>query len=104
MKTEGPTADEIKGTIAGTDLAFLNGLQSNLGKSNQLANGEGYFGDPGHFKVDYEQRRSVAPPDVKRVAMQYLTNGRVVLSVVPMGKTDLASKPSESQKVGGGVQ
>ncbi len=104
LKQEGPTADEIKGTIAGTELAFLNGLQSNLGKSNQLANGEGYFGDPGHFKTDYEKRRSIAPADVKRVALKYLTKGRVVLSVVPMGKPDLASKPGENQKVGGGVQ
>ena len=104
LQAEGPTPDEIKGTIAGSDLAFLNGLQSNLGKSNQLANGEGYFGDPGHFKVDYERRRAVAPADVKRVATRYLTKGRVILSVVPIGRTDLASKPSESQKVGGGVQ
>jgi zinc protease len=104
LQAEGPTPDEIKGTIAGSDLAFLNGLQSNLGKSNQLANGEGYFGDPGHFKVDYERRRAVAPADVKRVAAKYLTQGRVILSVVPIGRTDLASKPTESQKVGGGVQ
>ena len=104
LKAEGPTPDEIKGTIAGADLAFLGGLQSNLGKSNQLANGEGYFGDPGRFKIDYEKRRAVTPDDVKRVAVKYLTKGRVVLSIVPMGKPELASKPSESQKVGGGVQ
>ena len=72
--------------------------------SNQLANGEGYFGDPGRFKIDYEKRRAVTPDDVKRVATRYLTKGRVVLSIVPMGKPELASKPSESQKVGGGVQ
>jgi zinc protease len=104
VKAEGPTADEMKGTIAGIELAFLNGLQSNLGKSNQLANGEGYFGDPGHFKTDYASRRGVTAADVKRVASQYLTKGRVVLSIVPMGKVELASKPGESQKVGGGVQ
>jgi len=39
---------------------------------------------------------------VKRVANQYLTKGRVVLSVVPMGKLDQASKPNESKKVDGG--
>ena len=37
--------------------------------------------------------------DVKRVAGKYLTSKRVVLSIVPMGKTDLASKPAESKKV-----
>ncbi len=104
LKSEGPTADEIRGTIAGTELAFLNGLQSNLGKSNQLANGEGYYDDPGHFRIDYQKRRAITAADVRRVATKYLTKGRVVLSVVPMGKTDLASKPGESQKVGGGVQ
>jgi hypothetical protein len=33
------------------------------------------------------------------VAAKYLTSGRVVLSVVPMGKTDQASKPQASVKV-----
>ena len=38
---------------------------------------------------------------MKRVANKYLTNGRVVLSVVPTGKPDQASKPAESKKVTG---
>ena len=40
-----------------------------------------------------------SPADVKRVANKYLTKGRVVLSVVPIGAADQASKPSESKKV-----
>jgi hypothetical protein len=86
---------------AGEDFDFLNGLQSNLGKSNQLANGQGYHGDPGHFRVEYAKRRAVTPDSVKRVATKYLSGGRVVLSVVPLGKADEASKPGEGQKVGG---
>jgi len=35
--------------------------------------------------------------DVKRVANKYLSKGRVVLSIVPMGKLDQAAKPSESK-------
>ena len=42
---------------------------------------------------------SVTAADVKRVANKYLTRGRVVLSIVPMGKTDQASKPAESKPV-----
>jgi zinc protease len=101
MKSEGPTAEEIQATTAGEDFSFLNSLQSNLGKSNRLADAEGYFGDPDHFKVDFEKRRAVTAADVKRVAAKYLSAGRVILSVVPMGKTDQASKPGESKKVGG---
>jgi predicted Zn-dependent peptidase len=41
----------------------------------------------------------VTTKDVQRVANKYLTAGRIVLSVVPMGQTDQASKPAESKKV-----
>ena len=37
--------------------------------------------------------------DVKRVAAQYLTRSRIVLSVVPKGKKDQASKATESEAV-----
>jgi hypothetical protein len=43
----------------------------------------------------------VTPADVKRVANQYLTKGRIVLSVVPMGQIDQASKPDACKRVTG---
>jgi hypothetical protein len=30
---------------------------------------------------------------------KYLTKGRIVLSVVPQGKPELASKPDQSQRI-----
>ena len=101
LKKEGPTAQEIQAAIAPQELQFVSGLQSNLGKSNRLADGAGYHGDPAYFKTEYEKRRAVTPDDVKRVANKYLAGNRVVLSVVPVGKADLAAKPEASQKVGG---
>jgi zinc protease len=100
LKKEGPTAQEVQGAIAPQELQFVSGLQSNLGKSMRLADGAGYHGDPGYFRTEYEKRRAVTPEDVKRVANTYLTAGRIVLSVVPVGKIDLAAKPEASQKVG----
>jgi zinc protease len=100
LKKEGPTAQEVQGAIAPQELQFVSGLQSNLGKSMRLADGAGYHGDPGYFRTEYEKRRAVTPDDVRRVANTYLTAGRVVLSVVPVGKIDLAAKPDASQKVG----
>ena len=38
-------------------------------------------------------------PEVKRVANRYLTKGRVVLSVVPLGKKQDASKADRSLTV-----
>jgi zinc protease len=101
LKSTGPTADEIKAATAGIELGFLRGLESNLGKANQLLNGAGYHGDPGYFRRAYQKTRAVTADDVRRVANQYLTNGRVVLSVVPAGQLDQAAKPKESRKVGG---
>ncbi|CAN5820209.1 hypothetical protein BH24ACI5_BH24ACI5_14380 [soil metagenome] len=101
LKKDGPTAQEIQGAIAPQELSFVSGLQSNLGKSNRLADGAGYHNDPGYFRTEYEKRRAVTADDVKRVANKYLTAGRIVLSVVPAGKLDQAAKPEASQKVGG---
>ena len=53
---------------------------------------------PGYFKTEYQKTQAVTAADVKRVANKYLTTGRVVLSIVPMGKLDQASKPEREQE------
>jgi zinc protease len=97
LKMDGPTAEEIQRASAGLEFQFVSGLQSNLGKSMRLADGAGFHNNPGYFQTEYQKELSVTPADVKRVANKYLTRGRVVLSVVPMGQLDQASKPSESK-------
>jgi zinc protease len=100
FKREGPTADELKRAKAGLELGFVSGLESNLGKGIRLAMGQSYFNDPSRaFTVDFQKYQSVTAEDVKRVANKYLTSGRVVLSVVPVGKKNLASKPDKSTPV-----
>ena len=96
LKAEGPTAEEIQRATAGLERNFVNDLQSNLGKSQTLADGLGFVNDAGAFQTEYQKMLAVTPADVKRVANRYLTKGRVVLSVVPIGKADMASKPAES--------
>jgi zinc protease len=101
LKAEGPTAEEIQKAIAGEELSFVRGLESNLGKAMRLCDGAGFHGDPAYYKTAFQKTTSVTAADVKRVANKYLTKGRVVLSVVPMGKPDEASKAAESKKVTG---
>jgi predicted Zn-dependent peptidase len=74
----------------------VNNLESNLGRSIRLADGLGYDNDAGSFQTEYQKMMAVTPADVKRVAGKYLTKGRVVVSVVPIGKVEMAAKPSES--------
>ena len=104
LKRDGPTAEELQRATAGLEFSFVNGLQSNLNKAFTLADGLGFHHDAGYFQTEHQKLLAVTPADVQRVANKYLTNGRVVLSVVPQGKLDQASKPSESKKVGGDVR
>jgi len=99
LKKEGPTAEEIQKATAGEELNFVRSLESNLGKAFRLTDGAGYHGDAGYFRTEYKKTLSVTADDVKRVANRYLTSGRVVLSVVPMGKLDQAAKPDQSTRV-----
>jgi len=101
LKNEGPTAEEIEKATSGEELAFVGSLESNLGKAMRLCNGAGFHGDAGYFRTAYQKSLAVTAADVKRVANKYLTKGRVVLSVVPLGKLDEASRPAESKKVTG---
>jgi len=102
FKTDGPTAEEVQRATAGIEANLLSGLQSNLNKAFTLADGLGYHGSPAYFETNYRKSTGVTPADVKRVANTYLTKGRVILSIVPLGKVDQASKPAESKKVDGG--
>jgi zinc protease len=96
---EGPTAEELQKAKSGLELGFLRGLESNLGIANQLLDGAVFYGNAGQFSVDYQKTLAVTAADVKRVAASYLSRSRVVLSVVPKGKKDQASKAAESEPV-----
>jgi zinc protease len=96
---EGPTAEELQKAKSGLELNFLRGLESNLGKAEQLNSGSVFFGNAGYFSTNYQKTLAVTAADVKRVATQYLTRSRIVLSVVPKGKKDQASKATESEAV-----
>ncbi len=99
LERDGPTAEELQRAKAGNELSFVAGLESNLGKAEQLDEGAAFFGDPGRFKTDYEKAQAVTAADVKRVANKYLKSGRVVLSIVPQGRKSDASKAELSQEV-----
>ena len=96
---EGPTEEELQRSKAGLESGFLRGLESNLGKANQLLDGAVFHDDPGYFSADYQKTLAVTGADVKRVAAKYLAGNRIVLSVVPKGKRDQASKSTESEAV-----
>ncbi|MDQ6828708.1 MAG: insulinase family protein [Gemmatimonadota bacterium] len=99
LKREGPTAGEMAKTAAGLEFQFVSNLESTLGKAEILNGGLVFYGDPGYFKTQYAKVRGVTAAEVKRVANKYFGKNRIVLSVVPLGKSNMASKPESSIKV-----
>ncbi len=71
----------------------VTGLQSVLGKSQRLNEGQTFAGDPLHYIAATRAALAVTPADVHRVARQYVGAGRVVLSMVPAGKLEMVSNP-----------
>lgn len=92
VKAKAPELREVQRAINQFEASFLNGLESIAGKADQLNN---YFmrtGNPDYFNEDLARYKALSPNDVQTVAQSYLRDdGRVVLSVVPKGKLDLAS-------------
>jgi zinc protease len=99
VQREGPTAEEMQKAKASLEFDFVSNLESNLGKAELLNSSRVFYGDVNHYKKQYAALQAVTAEDVKRVANKYLGVNRVVLSVVPLGKTDLAAKPEKSVKV-----
>lgn len=81
-----PTPEEMERAYNAREAGFIYGLQTVGGfggKDDQLNNYATFLNDPGYFEKDLARYRAVTAADVQRVAKQYLTDKRYVLSVVP---------------------
>ena len=90
----GPTAAEMERGIAQAEVHFISRLQTVGGfggKSDQLNAYNVFLGDAGFFDQDLARYRNASAADLTRAARAWLPSGRrVVLSVVPRGRADLA--------------
>ncbi|MEP7384549.1 MAG: pitrilysin family protein [Gemmatimonadota bacterium] len=91
LATEGPTAHELEQARNAIEAGFLNRLEFVNAKAEQLNEYFYYTGSPDYFQRDLDRHRAVTAEDVKRVVSTYLTGPRVMLSIVPKGKPDLAA-------------
>jgi zinc protease len=91
LATEGPTARELEQAKNAREASFLNQLEFISDKADQL-NAYAYFnGTPDYFQKDLDALRAVTADDIKRVINAYLKGPRVMLSIVPLGKKELAA-------------
>ncbi|HET9682940.1 MAG TPA: pitrilysin family protein [Gemmatimonadaceae bacterium] len=86
---DGITPRELARALNSRRASFLDQIASVLGKSDRLAEYNYFAGTPDYIQRDAARYDHVTAADVQRVAAQYLTKPKVVLTVVPQGKTDL---------------
>jgi zinc protease len=93
LRSEAPTAREVTRFQNKTEAGFYDRLErvgGFGGKADQLNAYYTATGDPDYFEEDLARYRALAPSDVQAAAESFLGPGRVVISVVPEGKKELA--------------
>ncbi len=91
LSAQGPSARELEQAKNARESAFLNQLEFISAKADRL-NEYAYFdGAPDFFQKDLDRLRAVTAADIRRVIATYLRGPRVMLSIVPMGKRELAA-------------
>ncbi|MGE5500109.1 MAG: M16 family metallopeptidase [Syntrophothermus sp.] len=94
LKNEPPTQREIDRVVNQNEAQFLDGLEKIGGFGGKADMLNSYFystGNPDYFNESNARYKAIGPTDIQSMVQTYLPdNGRVILSIVPKGKTDLA--------------
>ncbi|GIU82260.1 MAG: peptidase M16 [Pyrinomonadaceae bacterium] len=83
IKNEPPTQEEVERAFTQYELRTVLGLQTVLSKADAMNENATFFGKPDRFQEELNEYRSVTPADISRVAKTYLTNNKLVMSIVP---------------------
>lgn len=97
LAKDGPTARELDEAKNSIEASFLRGIQQVAGKADRLNAYYYQTGNPDSFQADLDRYKAVSAADVQRVIRQYLRTSRVMASVVPQGKPELAAKKAVIQ-------
>jgi zinc protease len=98
----GPVDVEMERCLAQAEAHFIFRLQTVGGfggKGDQLNAYNVFLGEPGFFERDLERYRYATAAALRDAASRWLTTGRVALSVVPHGRTELALAGSQRAAV-----
>ncbi|MEZ4412895.1 MAG: pitrilysin family protein [Gemmatimonadales bacterium] len=91
LATEGPSAREMEQAMNATETDMLRQLEAVNRKADMLNSYYVRTGTADGFAADLARYRAVTAADIQRVTERYLLAPRVMLSVVPQGKPELAA-------------
>jgi zinc protease len=100
---DGPTKAELERVRTQQLAGFVRGLErigGFMGKSDQLAEGEVYGGDPGFYKQRLARIEAATRESVGAAGAQWVGDaGRFVLTVLPYPKFDVAKSGADRSKL-----
>jgi len=92
LADQGPTVREVERAQNSFEAQFLSRMEQVGGKADQLNFYNYFVGTPDYFQKDLDRYRKVTPAAVQRATRRYLADVPcVLLSVVPLGKRELAA-------------
>jgi zinc protease len=97
IKQAPPTADEISRALNRIESQSIFGLQTVQGKADALNRNATFFGKPDMFQHQLDEYRRVTPADIQRVANTYLTDNRLIMTVVPR-KGEAPRRPAATEE------
>lgn len=92
LKTDLPQERELARTMNQYEASFIRQLESAGAKADQLNYYYYYTGNPDYFNEDLQRYKAISASDISSAVRQYLKDdARVVMSIVPEGKKELAA-------------
>ncbi len=92
VKAEPPSARELGRAVNQYESSFLDRLENIGGKADLLNGYVTITGNPDYFNEDLARYKAIDPAAVRAMANTWLRDdGRVILSIVPVGKKELAA-------------
>ena len=90
LQSAPPSARETERFQNRIEASFFDRLESDNGKADMINLYYTTTGDPDYLEEDLARYRALDGTDIQAAAARYLGPGRVVISVVPQGKKELA--------------
>lgn len=90
---EGVSEREIQKSLHNKEVQLINSRATVFGKTNALATSFTLTGDANNVNKEFDRFKDITPQEILDVARKVLTDNKVVLSVVPEGKPELAAEP-----------
>ena len=98
LKHEGPTKRELQRAVNQYEAGFLSQMENIFVKADQMNGYHFRTGNPDYFNEDLARYKALDPTDIRAVVQTYLKDdARVILSIVPEGRPDLAATRPTSE-------